>query len=139
DRLAQGVDHAPDEALADRHFHDAPGGARIVAFGDVAVLAHDHRADRVALEVQRQAEGIAGEFDHLALHHVGQAVDAHDAVGESHDRAFGAGRRRALELLDARADEFADLGRIQLLHDESLVTADSVATPVAPGGPWPIR
>ena len=57
DRLAQRVDHAADQLGADRHFQDAARALDGVAFGDVLVLAQDHRADRVALEVQRQAEG----------------------------------------------------------------------------------
>jgi hypothetical protein len=60
----------------------------VIALGDVLVLAENHRADRVALEVEREAEGVRREFDHLALHHVRQAVDAADAVGDRHDRAL---------------------------------------------------
>jgi hypothetical protein len=66
---------------ADRHFQDAAGALDGVAFRDVFVFTQNHGADRVALEVQRQAEGVAREFEHFALHHVGQAVDAHDTVG----------------------------------------------------------
>jgi hypothetical protein len=57
DRLAERVDDAADQLGADRHFQDAARALDGVAFGDVLVLAQDHRADRVALEVQRQAEG----------------------------------------------------------------------------------
>ena len=59
DRLAERVDDAADQLGADRHFEDAAGALDRVAFGDVLVLAQDHRADRVALEVERQAEGVA--------------------------------------------------------------------------------
>ena len=72
-----------------------------VAFGDVLVLAQDHGADRVALEVQRQAEACCRrELEHLALHRVGQAVDAADAVGHGDHGAlvadFGADARGLL-------------------------------------------
>ncbi len=64
-----------------------------VAFGDVFVFTQNHGADRVALEVQCQAEGGGavggcGEFQHFALHHVGQAVDADDTVGHGHHGAL---------------------------------------------------
>ena len=82
DRLAERVDHAAEQLRADRHFEDAAGGLDRVAFGDVLVVAEHHGADRVALEVQRQAEGVARELDHLALHHVGQSLAwrAKDAI-----------------------------------------------------------
>jgi hypothetical protein len=93
DRLAQRVDHAADQLGADRHFQDAARALDGVAFGDVLVFAQNHGADRVALEVQRQAVGGQcrrrwREFEHFALHHVGQAVDAADAVGDRHHGAL---------------------------------------------------
>ena len=90
DRLAERVDHAADQLRADRHFENAAGALDGVAFGDVLVGAQHHRADRVALEVQREAERVARELEHLALHRVGQAVDAADAVGHRDDRALRA-------------------------------------------------
>ena len=90
DRLAERVDHAADQLGADRHFEDAARALDGVAFGDVLVFAQHHRADRVALEVEREAERVARELEHLALHRVGQAVDAADAVGHRHDRALRA-------------------------------------------------
>ena len=66
----------PISVGADRHFEDAAGALDRVAFGDVLVLAQDHRADRVTLEVEREAEGVLRELEHFALHHVLQAVDA---------------------------------------------------------------
>src|SRR5688572_25092498 len=110
DRLAERVDHAAEQALADRHFENAPGGLDRVAFGDVLVLPEHHRADRVLLQVQRQAEAATREFQHLAVLHVGEAVDAHDAVGHGHDRADVALLGGARELLDARLDQIADFG-----------------------------
>src|SRR5690606_31513186 len=79
DRVAQGIDHAAAQFGADRHGQDAAGGLDGVAFGDTDVVAQHHGAHGVALEVQGQAELVVGEFEHFALHHVGQAVDAGDA------------------------------------------------------------
>ncbi len=94
DGLAQRVDHAAEQLGADRHLEDAARALDRVALGDVLVLAQDHRADRVALEVQREPEGVAGELEHLALHHVGKAVDAADAVGHRDHGALRCGCRR---------------------------------------------
>ena len=98
---------------------DAAGALDGVAFGDVLVLAQDHRADRVALEVQRQAEGRLAvrrrrELEHFALHRVRQAVDAADAVGHRHHGALVADVRRGAEALDAALDQFGNFCGIQL-------------------------
>ena len=90
DRLAERVDDAADQLGADRHFENAARALDRVAFGDVLVLAQHHRADRVALEVEREAERVVRELEHLALHHVRQPVNAADAVGDRHDRALRA-------------------------------------------------
>ena len=80
---------------------------------------------RYALEIQREAVGGLAvlrrrELEHFALQRVGQAVDAHDAVLQRHDRAGVARLGDRLEILDAALDQVADFGRVKLLHDESL-------------------
>ena len=78
------------------------------------VVAENDRAHRIALEVERHPVGLSGEFDHLAGHDVGKAVDAHDAVRYGDDRALGARFCRRFEVGDALFDEFADFSGIQL-------------------------
>ena len=97
-----------------------PGAFDDVAFGDVLVVAENHGADGVALEVERQAEGVAGEFQHFALHDVGQTMDAADAVGHGDHGALVAGSGGQLQVLDLALDQFADFGRIEL-HELLLV------------------
>ena len=67
----------------------------VVAFADRAVLAEDHDADIVALEVERHALDAARELDHLAGLDAVEAVDAGDAVTDREDLAdlghFGLG------------------------------------------------
>ncbi len=116
DRLAERIHHAPEELGAHRHLENAAGALDRVALGDVLVFAEDHRADRVALEVQGEAEGVVREFQHLALHHVREAVDAADAVGDGHDRPLRAHVRRQRKILYLAADQIADFGWVQLLH-----------------------
>ena len=110
DRLSERVDHPPEQAPTHRHLEDAPGALHRVALGDVGVVAHDHGADRVAFEVQGEPEGVAGELDHLALHHLAQPVNAGDAVGEGHDGALGAGFHPDLKVPDPLSDQIADFG-----------------------------
>ena len=90
DRVAERVDDAAEQALADRHVDDGAGALDGVAFLDLAVGAEDHDADIVALEVERHAADAAGELDHLAGLDVVEAVDAGDAVADrEHLADFG--------------------------------------------------
>ena len=82
DRVAERVDHAAEQALADRHVDDGAGALDGVAFLDLAVGAEDHDADIVVFEVERHAADAAGELDHLAGLDVVEAVDAGDAVAD---------------------------------------------------------
>src|SRR5690606_9659977 len=88
DGVAQRIDHAAAQLGTDRHFQNAAGRLDLVAFGNARVVAQNHSADGVALEVQRQAKDIVGKFEHFALHHVGQAVDAGNTVGHGNHRAL---------------------------------------------------
>ena len=80
ERIAERIDHAAEQLVADRHAEQLAGAADFVAFGDRQVVAEDDDADRVLFEVERQADRAVGELDHLAGHHARQAVDAGDAV-----------------------------------------------------------
>src|SRR5207244_3055197 len=61
DRVAERIDHAAQEALAHRRVDDGAGALDRVAFLDVAVVAEDHHADIVDLEVQGHAADAARE------------------------------------------------------------------------------
>src|SRR5690606_37340480 len=65
DRLAQRVDDAAEQTLADRDVHDLAKPLDRVAFLEAAVLAEDDDADVVALEVERHALHAAGKLDHF--------------------------------------------------------------------------
>jgi hypothetical protein len=108
DRPAKRIDHAAEELAAHGHLEDAAGGLDLIALAQVLVVAEHHRPDGILLEVQRQAEGVARELQHLAVTRVGQAVDARDAVGDRNDRADVACLRDGLEALDPLLDEIAD-------------------------------
>src|SRR6185312_2916640 len=82
------------------------------------------RADRIALEVQRQTingytVAAGGKFEHLALHHIRQAMYAANTVRHGHDRPLvpdiGAGR----QAFDTALDQFRNFCGIEL-HDSFL-------------------
>ena len=80
----------PTQLVADRHRHDALGALDGVPFLDLGEVAQQHRADALLFEVQRDAEDVVRELEHLAGHGLLDAVDARDAVANRHDRAdFG--------------------------------------------------
>src|SRR6266851_3963505 len=90
DRIAEAVDHAAEQPLADRYVDDRAGALDDVAFADGAVFAEDHDADIVALEVERHALDAARELDHLAGLDAVEAIDAGDAVADrQHLAHFG--------------------------------------------------
>ena len=108
DRVAERVDDAAEESLADRHLDDRAGALDGVAFLDVAVGAEDHDADIVALEVQRHAADAAGKFDHLAGLDVVEAVDAGDAVADRQHLADLGDLRLVAEILDLLLEDRGD-------------------------------
>ena len=94
DRLAERVDDAAEQLVADRHRDDAAGALDGVAFLDLRELAEQHRADALLFEVQRDAEHAVRELEHLAGHRVLDAVHARDAVADRDDRCRLRRRRR---------------------------------------------
>src|SRR5215471_12548212 len=82
DRIAERVDHAAEKALADGNVDDGAGALDGLAFLDLAVIAEDHDADIVDLEVERHAADAVLELDHLAGLHIVEAVGAGDAVAD---------------------------------------------------------
>ena len=96
DGIAEGVDHAAEQSLADRDVDDGAGALDRVALADVAVVAEQHDADVVLFEVERQSLDAVGELHHLAGLHLVEAVDARDAVADrEHGPHFGDFRLRS--------------------------------------------
>ena len=83
------------------------------------VGTQDDRANGIPLEVERETESVVREFEHLALHGVGQTVDARDAIGQRHDGALRAYFRAGIEVLNPALDQLTDFRRVQL-HGFSL-------------------
>src|SRR5690606_39916579 len=90
DRLAERVDDAAEEFLADRHIDDRLGALDALTFLDLAVGTEDHDTDIVGFEVQRHALGAVLELDEFAGLHVIEAIDAGDTVADGkHLADFG--------------------------------------------------
>src|SRR5207247_1459534 len=95
-RLAERVDDAARQGLADRHLGDPVRALDDVAFLDELVVAEEHRADLVLLEVEDHPDDVAGELEQLTRHRLLEPVDAGDAVADLDDApAPRAHQRRA--------------------------------------------
>src|SRR5262249_35127785 len=91
-RIAERIDDAADDGVADGDAEKLAGAAHLVALGDFEVLAEDDHTDGVFFEVEGDAaDAGAREFDHLPGHDRGQAVDTGDAVAHFQDAADLAG------------------------------------------------
>src|SRR3546814_13639570 len=63
DRIAEAIDDAAEQALADGDVDDRAGALDGVAFLDLGVRAGDHDADIVGVAVERHALHAIGELD----------------------------------------------------------------------------
>ena len=86
--------------VADGHRQDATGGLHGLALFDGVGVAEHHRADRVLVEVEGEADRAVGELEQLVHAAVGQAGDAGDAVADFGDAPDGACLERGLEAFE---------------------------------------
>ncbi len=89
------------------------GALDLVALFDERVLAHQHGADAVFLEVEHQSHDVVRELEHLRGDRVLQALDAGHAVAHLHDRADLLDLDASLVALDARLKDARYLLRTQ--------------------------
>ncbi len=113
ERIAERIDHAAQQLVADGNAQQAAGAADFVAFGDFQVVAQDDDADGVFFEVERQADRAVGELDHLLGHHAREAVDAGDAVADFEHAADFADVDLRGELLDFLLNDRGDFVAIE--------------------------
>ncbi len=100
DRLAERIDDASQHDFADRYRGDATGAPHAVAFFDLRVRAHDHDADVVLFEVERDSLQSVGKLDELGRSHAAQSVDAREVRPDLDDRTDFVFLDLGLELLD---------------------------------------
>ena len=106
--VTQRIDHAADHRVAHWHAEKLPGAANFVPLVDRQIVAQNDDADGVLFEVERQADHAAGEADHLAGHHAGEAVHAGDAVAHLEHAAHLAHVDARLVLLDLGLQDGSD-------------------------------
>jgi len=82
ERIAERIDHAAKERRANGHREQLAGGTNLVALCDLEVVPQNHNADTAFFEVECEAYGAVGEFNHLPGHHCRQARAARDAVAD---------------------------------------------------------
>src|SRR5690606_15464071 len=92
------------------HGEDPAGGLHRLAFLDVARVAEDDGADRVLVEVQREADRAVLELEQLVHRGVGQTRHAGDAVADLGHPADGAGLERAVGTVQVVLDRRGDVG-----------------------------
>ncbi|OEI69570.1 acetylglutamate semialdehyde dehydrogenase [Curtobacterium sp. ER1/6] len=110
DRVAERVDHATEEAVADGGGEDLAGAGDLLALLDAAELAEHDGADLVLVEVLRETEGPVLEADELVRHDAGQALDVRDAVARVGDVPdLGRGGLRRLVVRDEVLQGITDL------------------------------
>ncbi len=119
-RITQCVDYATQQFRTNRNLEDAAGALGAHAFGQAQVVTQNYSTYGVLLQVQCHTKDATREFDHLAVHDVGQTVDAYDTVRNADDGALVTGLSSDIRFLDALLDDFTYLGRIQLLHAMTL-------------------
>ena len=109
DRIAERVDDAAEQTLADGNLDDGARTLDGVAFLDAAVVAEDHAADVVGFEVERHAAHAARKLDHLARLDVVETVDAGDAVAHRQHLADFGDLGFLAEILDLVLEDRGDL------------------------------
>ena len=105
ERVAQRIDDAADERVADRDRQQLAGRPDFVPFCDLQVVAEDDDADGVLFQVEALARDAAGELDHFAGHGRRQAVDARDAVADFDHATDFAGLDLAAEVFNFLLDD----------------------------------
>ena len=128
ERVAERVDDAAEQALADGDLELLAGALDRVALDDVDPLAEQHGADVVGLEREREAGHVVRQLEHLERLAVLEAVDARDAVGDREDGAdLGEVGAALVEAFDAALEDGGDLVWLDLHWEFSVGLCDLFA------------
>ena len=76
------------------------------------VVSEHNRADRVLLKIKRKTECIVWKLQHFTLHGVCQAMNARNAVCQTHHGAFCASFGTGIKILDPFLNQFTDFGGV---------------------------
>ena len=114
ERIAERVDDAAEQRIADGHARDVAGAAHGLALADLLPLAEQRDADLILFEVEREPDDAVLELEHLERDGVLEAIDARDAVADGEDRADFGEVGLDVVLLDPLAEDRRDLFGAQL-------------------------
>ena len=104
-RIAQRIDHSPEQGFAHRHAQQLTRTPNLIAFLNAQIVAQDHRADRILIEVEHLPRRAVLELQQFAGHGVAQSVDLHDAVAHLQHSADLRNVHLAAILLDLLLDD----------------------------------
>src|SRR5262249_19152285 len=79
-RIAQRVNNASQQTLANRHLQQFSSGPDFVPLFELGVVSEDHDADFGFIEVQRQPGDSLAKVDHLVEHRIIEAFNSGHAV-----------------------------------------------------------
>ncbi len=116
DRVAERIDHAAEQTLADGNVHNGAGALDAVAFLDLGVRAEDHDADVIGFEVQGHALHTGRKGDHFARLYVVEAVDTGNAVPNGQHGADFADFGLGAEAGDLVLDDLGDFSGADFHH-----------------------
>ena len=117
DGVAEAVDDATEQALANGRLEDLAGAAHQAALADRRRLAHDGDADVVLFEVQHEAGDVLVarfELDQLAGQGLVEAVDARDAVTRGQHGAGLGDVDLAIVVADLALQDVCDLAGLDV-------------------------
>ena len=106
DGLAQCVDNAADQALANGNGNDTAGTLDGVAFLNTLVSTQDNDGDGILVQVLGHAVRTVGELDQLACHALVQAGYGGNTVTDQDDNAGLAGLHLVFVVLDLTTNYF---------------------------------
>src|SRR5262249_58157636 len=121
DRIAERVDHAAEHRLPHGHVHDRTCTLDGLALLDLTVVAEDHDADVVGLEIERHAAHAVLELDHLAGLHIVEAVSARDAVADRQHLANFRDLGLLAKVLDLLLEDRGDFGGADIHQETSFI------------------
>src|SRR5262249_35700321 len=121
ERIAERVNDAAKQALADRNVYDRARALDRLPFLDFAVGAEDHDTDVVGFEIERHAAGAVLELDHFAGLHIVEAVGARNAVADRQHLAHFRDLGFLAEILDLLLEDRRNLSGADIHQETSFI------------------